>query len=197
STFHQSPEHLLERGAGSIDPGSDGTAGYPQDLLDFFVRELLDVPEDDHFSVLFRQLLESLGDLFLDLALAEAAVRARPRIGREPARVAGRLEKSIEAGHATGTDPATDLVLGQVDRDRVHPGAELAARTIALAVHVDAEEDLLGNLLCAVAVADEAAHEVDDPVAIPVDERREGSFGTPDDVLHQTFVRKRRENRRA
>ena len=86
-------------------------------------------------------------------------------------------------------DTAPDLILGQVDRDREDPGGELSALPIALAIAIDPEEDLLADLLGAVPIVDEPAHEIHDSRAVPLDERPERRLGAQGAALHDVFVR--------
>src|SRR5690349_16214435 len=164
-------ESLLEHQPCAVDSGSHGSARDAEDLSHFFVTQALDVAEHDGLAITSGYLFERVRHAAADLARVQVLVGQRLQVGKRESLSARILFHRVQAEGALVPDAAPDLVLGQVDRDREDPGGELAALPVALAVAVDAEENLLADLLGAVPVVDEPAHQIHDPRAIPLDER--------------------------
>ena len=99
--------------------------------------------------------------------------------------VAGQLLEEDQG--APGTVP--QLVLGQVARDRVHPGRELLRRIEAVEVTRHPDERLLHEVLGPVPVAGLPGDEVHETVAIALEEELERAVPSIQVGRHELFVR--------
>src|SRR6202167_1162631 len=138
-----------------MDPASDGGPLDPLRGGDLLIGQALDVTEDDRGPVLGRQRLERGLDVAVEVPIVKG-VRWRPGAVTETRRsiVAKALEPDslLAAGH----------VKEQVGGNAVQPAFE-GPRRVAGQGPEDAHKDLLGEVLCVVAVTGEPVSKAVDP----------------------------------
>src|SRR5438477_5316912 len=147
----------------------------PGDFGDLLVALALELPEDEHLPVVFRQPLDTLVHRILQEALAVQIVRTcgrilelqRPMIGFPV--LLDRLKK-----HQRVAAAVTQLILRQVRGDRVDPGGEFLRLVEPVQVAEDPDEHFLHEVFGPLAVANRAIDEVQQTGLIPVDEGAEG-----------------------
>jgi hypothetical protein len=89
-------------------------------------------------------------------------------VGRGAGLGVGLVE--IDGGGSALVPGVAGVVDAEIGCDAVEPGAEAGLGAVGLAGAVDAEEDLLGELLGDGLVVHHAVHEVDDRLAVLLDE---------------------------
>src|SRR6185437_15982689 len=159
------------------------------DLGDLLVRLALELAEHEHLPVMLRQLGNGVFHQLAQMALAVHVVRARRRVLELqrpifvlPVRLDG-LEEDERIARAI-----TQLVLGEVRRDGVHPGRELLRAVEAMEMPVHPDEDFLYQVFRLLTIADRAINEVQEARLVALDELLERPILTTEECTDDSRI---------
>ena len=155
--------------------GSDGADGHAKGVGDLLVRALFLMVEDEDGSLDLAEALELLFDGLLELALLDLLFGVAAGVG-ETVFPAGDVIGERDVGVAVAAS-ALPLVLRDVDGDAVKVGGDQGFSAKAGEGAVEAEEDVLGEVIEVLAAAGEAQKGSEDHVLMVVYHLLEGEIG--------------------
>ena len=161
--------------AAAMQMGPDGTDGKAKGVGDLLVGALFLMIEDEDGSLNLAEELEMLFDGLLELALFELLLGVAAGVGETVFPVGGVVgEGDVGAVVATAAFP---LVLGDVYGDAVEIGGDEGFAAKAGQGAVEAEEDVLSEIVDVLSAAGEAEKGTEDHVLMVVYELLEGEIG--------------------
>jgi len=155
--------------------GPHGSDGHIERVGDLLVGALFLMIEDEDGSLNVAELLELLFDGLLKLALLYLLLGVAVGVG-EAVFPAGGVVGERDVG-AVVAAAALPLVLGDVDGDAVEVGGDEGFAAEAREGAVEAEEDVLGEIVEVLAAAGEAQEGAEDHVLMVAYDLLEGEIG--------------------
>ncbi len=149
SVVHRRAEKLAQLEATAMDPALRGRKANPERVCDLTVGETADVPKDDGFSVLVRELIESGDD-------------ALPKVSSQRSRLGEILDPLfrgdiLDCGDVHRRESlATRTRQCSVDSDPVEPGEETGVASVVVKVAPGLNERILDHLLDVPGVVEDA-----------------------------------------
>jgi hypothetical protein len=160
--------------AAAVQMGSDGADGHAEGVGDLLVAALLLMIEDEDGSLDVAEALELLLDGLLELALLYLLLGVAVRV-RQTVLPAGGVVGEGDVGVAVAA-AALPLVLRDVDGDTVEVGGDEGFAAEAGEGAVEAEEDVLGQVVEVLAATGEAQEGTEDHGLMVADQLLEGEI---------------------
>jgi len=154
---------------------SHGSDGHIEGVGDLLIAALLLMIEDEDGSLDLAEPLELLFDCLLELALLDLLLGVAVGVG-ETVFPAGGFVGEGDVGVAVAA-AALPLILGDVDGDAVEIGGDERVAAKAGQSAVEAEEDVLGEIVEVLAAAGEAQEGAEDHVLMVAYHLLEGEIG--------------------
>lgn len=157
--------------------------GHLENIAKLFVRKLLVAAEDDCKSLFFRQRGDSVFERFFEFFLLGLDVRARGGVVSE---LSGLVvfgfgfERYFLSATATAS-----FVEDQVASDCVKPGGEFGSGFIAGRALPDADEDLLGDIMSIIDIAEHPRYGSNDGILVEFNELLKGMNVALFDLEHE------------
>jgi hypothetical protein len=174
--------------AAAMQMGPDGAEGEAEGVGDLLVGALFLMIEDEDCPFNLAQELELLFDGLLELALFELLLGVAAGVGETVFPTGGVVgERDVGAVVAAAAFP---LVLGDVYGDAVEIGGDEGFAAEAGQGAVEAEEDVLSEIVDVLAAAGETHQGAEDHVLVVVHELLEGEIGVQaglDNRVRQKF----------
>ena len=167
--------------------GPDGPEGHTEGVGDLLVGAFFLMIEDEDGPFDLTEALELLFDRLLELALFYLLLGVAIRVG-ETVFPAGGLVGEGDVGVAVSA-AALPLVLRDVDGDAVEVGRDKGLATKAGQSAVEAEEDVLGEIVEVFAAAGEAQEGTEDHVLMVVYHLLEGEIGVQAGLDHRVLLK--------
>src|SRR6266545_4390757 len=147
----------------------------PGDFSDLLVALPLELAENEHLPVVFRQPLDALVDRILQEPFAVQIVRTRGRV-LELQRPMIRFPVLLDGleQHQRVAAAVAQLVLREVGRDGVDPGREFLGLIETMQMAKDPDENLLHEVFSPLAVTDGAIDEIEEAGLVTVHQGAEG-----------------------
>jgi hypothetical protein len=158
-----------------MEMSSHGSDGHAEGVGDLLIGSLLLMIEDEDGSLDLTEALELLFDGLLELALLYLLFGVAVWVG-ESVFPAGGVVGDGDVGIAVAT-AALPLVLCDVDRDAIEIGGDEGFAAEARKRAVEAEEDVLGEVVEMFAGAGEAQKSAEDHGLMVADQLLEGEIG--------------------
>jgi hypothetical protein len=167
--------------------GPDRTDGHAEGVGDLFVAALFLMIEDEDGPLDPAETLELLFDRLLKLTLFYLLLGVAVRVGEAvfPTRgVVGKRDVRVPVLAA-----AFPLVLGDIDGDAIEVGGDEGIAAKARKGTVEAEEDILGEVVEVFAATGEAQEGTKDHVLMVVDHLLEGEIGVQAGLDHRVLLK--------
>ena len=167
--------------------GPDSADGHAKGVGDLFVGALLLMIEDEDGSLDLTEALELLLDGLLELAFFDLLFGVSVRV-RETVLPAGDVIGERDVGVAVAA-AALPLVLRDVDGDTVEVGSDQGLATKTGQGAVEAEKDILGEVVEVFAAAGEAQEGAEDHVLMVAYHILEGEIGVQAGLDHRVRLK--------
>jgi hypothetical protein len=167
--------------------GPYGSDGHTERVGNLLVGALLLMIEDEDGSLDVAEALELIFDDLLKLVLFELLLRVGVGVG-EAVFPAGGVVGEGDVGVAVAA-AALPLVLGDVDCDAVKVGGDEGFAAEAGEGTVEAEEDVLGEVIEMLAAAGEAQEGAEDHVLMVAYHLLEGEIGVQAGLDHRVLLK--------
>jgi len=167
--------------------GSDGADGHAQSVGNLLVGALFLMIEDEDGPLDVAETLELLFDGLLEFALLELLLGVTVGVGEAvfPTRgLVGEGDMGVAVAAA-----ALPLVLGDIDGDAVEIGGDEGVAAKAGEGAVEAEEDILGEVVEVFAATGEAQEGAKDHVLMVLDHLLEGEIGVQAGLDHRVLLK--------
>jgi hypothetical protein len=172
-------DEIAELLAAAMEMGADGVEGQVEGEGDVFVAALLLVEEDEDGALGVGELEEGAVDGFEGLTVGELLLGVGGWGGEGFDEVGDFLVGIEGGGEGVGAVAAAalPLVLGYVEEDAVEVSGEFGVALEVRKTAVEAQEDLLGEVLDAVRGAGEALEGAEDHLLVLADDLLERELG--------------------
>ena len=167
--------------------GPYGSDGHPERVGDLLVAALLLMIEDEDGPLHLAEMLELLFDGLLKLALLYLLLGVAIRVG-EAVFPAGGLVGEGDVGVAVAA-AALPLVLSDVDGDAIEVGGDEGFAAEAGQGAVEAEEDVLGEVVEMLAAAGKTQEGAEDHVLMVAYHLLEGEIGVQAGLDHRVRLK--------